>query len=46
MIIDDDILFKNEYNFIGLVFLLEYGYILSYVDILMGDIFILNGLIK
>ena len=37
MIIDDDILPKNEYNFIGSVSLSEYGYILSYADISTGD---------
>ena len=46
MIIDDDILPKNEYNFIGSVSLSEYGYILSYADISTGDTFILNGLTK
>jgi len=46
MIIDDDILPKNEYNFIGSVALSEFGYILSYADISTGDTFILNGLSK
>ncbi|HHX76675.1 MAG TPA: DNA mismatch repair protein MutS [Acholeplasmataceae bacterium] len=46
MIIDDDILPSNEYNFIGSISLAEYGYILSYADISTGDTFILNGLTK
>src|SRR5690554_3741570 len=44
MIIDNDILASNEYNFIGSVTLSEFGYILSYADISTGDTFILSGL--
>ncbi len=44
IIIDNDILASNEYNFIGSVTLSEFGYILSYADISTGDTFILSGL--